>query len=220
MPANIVGGSKNWPDVANAILDPKHIPHILCSAVNEYGKPTPLLTTFHKLQPRKKIVLVITTRIIGVLRPNTLGIEQCTFDRDRSRGVLDSIRISLGLVRATSLQRGQHEDLELADTKTLAPGHLNSKKGQDVFAPEASLVEYDHRTVRFITLRGERIHYSPDGSKPDITFMSITRFKTTERAAASDVSWDPTPAGRSKNAQRSHMSFSITRIFHIFCRVP
>ncbi|KAJ7877532.1 hypothetical protein B0H14DRAFT_2567650 [Mycena olivaceomarginata] len=87
-----------------------------------------------------------------------------------SRGVLDSIRACLGLVRATSLQRGQHEDFELADTKTLAPAHLKSKKGQDVFAPEASVVEYNHRTVRFIKLRGERIHYSPDGSKPDITF--------------------------------------------------
>ncbi|KAJ7834657.1 hypothetical protein B0H14DRAFT_3709268 [Mycena olivaceomarginata] len=90
--------------------------------------------------------LVITTRIIGVLRADTLSIEQCTFDRDCSRGVLDSIRICLGLVRATSLQRGQHEDFELADTKTLAPGHLKSKKGQDVFAPEASAVEYNHRT--------------------------------------------------------------------------
>ncbi|KAJ7862129.1 hypothetical protein B0H14DRAFT_512333 [Mycena olivaceomarginata] len=99
---------------------------------------------------RSIVGLVITTRIIGVLRADTLGIEQCTFDRDCSRGVLDSIRICLGLVRATSLQRGQHEDFELADTKTLAPGHLKSKKGQDVFAPEASAVEYNHRTVRFI----------------------------------------------------------------------
>ncbi|KAJ7715300.1 hypothetical protein DFH07DRAFT_1015372 [Mycena maculata] len=119
---------------------------------------------------RSIVGLVITTRIIGVLRADTLGIEQCTFDRDCSRGVLDSIRICLGLVRATSLQRGQHEDFELADTKTLAPAHLKSKKGQDVFAPEASVVEYNHRTVRFIKLRRERIHYSPDGSKPDITF--------------------------------------------------
>ncbi|KAJ7658000.1 hypothetical protein B0H14DRAFT_3704418 [Mycena olivaceomarginata] len=91
------------------------------------------------------------------------------------------------------------------------PPNLKSKKGQDVFAPEASVVEYNHRNVRFIKLRGERIHYSPDGSKPDITFYVhhlvqdngslIGRcprifcvWRETRATAASDVSWDPTPS--------------------------
>ncbi|KAJ7449331.1 hypothetical protein B0H11DRAFT_1928678 [Mycena galericulata] len=134
---------------------------------------------------RSIVGLVMTTKIIGVLRADTLGIEQCTFNRDCSRGVLDSVRICLGLVRSNCPQRGQHEAFELSDTKTLAPPHLQSKPARpsktrpsktavdsdlDVFAAEDPVVEYIHRTVRFIRLRGDRIHYSHDGTKPDITY--------------------------------------------------
>ncbi|KAJ6541589.1 hypothetical protein B0H19DRAFT_318171 [Mycena capillaripes] len=134
---------------------------------------------------RSILGLVLTTKIIGVLRADTLGIEQCTFYRDCSRGVLDSVRICLGLVRSNCLQRGQHEAFELFDTKTLAPPHLKSKPARpsktqpsktavdsdlDVFAAEDPAVEYIHRTVRFIRLRGDRIHYSHDGTSPDIIY--------------------------------------------------
>jgi hypothetical protein len=134
---------------------------------------------------RSIVGLVMTTKIIGVLRADTLGIEQCTFSRDCSRGVLDSIRICLGVVRSNCLQRGQHEAFELSDTKTLAPPHLKSKprpsKTQpsklpvhselyDVFVAEDPVVEYIHRTVRFIRLHGDRIHYSHDSTKPDVTY--------------------------------------------------
>ncbi|KAJ7118995.1 hypothetical protein C8R44DRAFT_878518 [Mycena epipterygia] len=133
---------------------------------------------------RSIVGLVITTKTISVLRTDTLGIEQCAFNRDCSRGVLDSVRICLGLVRSTSLQRGQHEAFELSDTKTLAPPHLKSTPtkppkarppktavdSDDVFAAKDPVVEYIHRTVRFIKLRGDRIHYSPDGTKPDTIY--------------------------------------------------
>ncbi|KAF7326648.1 Other/FunK1 protein kinase [Mycena venus] len=133
---------------------------------------------------RSIVGLVVTTKIIGLLRADTLGIEQCTFNRDCSRGVLDSVRICLGLIRSNCLQRGQHEAFELFDTKTLAPPYLKSKprpsktrpsktavhSDLDVFAAEDPVVEYIHRTVRFIKLRGDRIHHSCDNSKPDVSY--------------------------------------------------
>ncbi|KAJ7764535.1 hypothetical protein DFH07DRAFT_377141 [Mycena maculata] len=134
---------------------------------------------------RSIVGLVMTTKIVGVLRADTLGIEQCTFSGDCSRGVLDSVRICLGLVRSSCLQRGQHEAFELSDTKALAPPHLKSEPRpsktrlsktavhsdvHDVFATEDPVVEYIHRGVRFIRLHGDRIHYSDDGTKPDVTY--------------------------------------------------
>ncbi|KAJ6498148.1 hypothetical protein C8R47DRAFT_320711 [Mycena vitilis] len=154
---------------------------------------------------RSVIGLVLTTKIMGVLRADALGIEQCIFDRDCGRGVLDSVRICLGLVRATCHERGQHEAFELAQTTTMGAPHLKSEKSSkakadastpkttkkpgrkpnpkpntadepitDVFADpkveENPQMEYIHRTVRFITLFGDRIHYTPDGTKPDVRF--------------------------------------------------
>ncbi|KAJ7652141.1 hypothetical protein DFH06DRAFT_542690 [Mycena polygramma] len=128
---------------------------------------------------RSIVGLFLTKKNIGVLRTDALGIERCTFDRGCSRGVLDSVRICLGLVRSTSLQRGQHEAFQLFDTKTLALPHSKPKlKTQesrtavspDTFAAEDSPVEYTHRSVRFIRLRGDRIHYSPDGTRPDVMY--------------------------------------------------
>ncbi|KAJ6590970.1 hypothetical protein DFH09DRAFT_1273676 [Mycena vulgaris] len=114
---------------------------------------------------RSIVGLVITTKIIGVLRADTLGIEQC-------------------LARSTCLQRGQHEAFELSDTKRFAPPHLKSKPARPsktrpfrtadselgVFEAEDPVVEYIHRTVRFIRLRGDRIHYSHDGTKADVVY--------------------------------------------------
>lgn len=151
-----------------------------------------------RTQPWMKFIigLIMTTKVVGLLRADTLGIEQCTFPRDSSRGVLDTVRICLGMVRSTCLQRGQHEAFELSDTTTLAPHHLQFKvtrhsKTQpsttavdfklDVFAAEDlaegnihpaenPAMEYTHRTVRFIKLRGDRIHFSHDGTRPDVTY--------------------------------------------------
>ncbi|KAJ6584948.1 hypothetical protein B0H19DRAFT_1059269 [Mycena capillaripes] len=115
---------------------------------------------------RSTLGLVMTTKIVGILRADSLGIEQCTFSRDCSRGVLDTVRICLGLVRSNCLQRGQHEAFELSDTTTLAPPHLKTKPSKtqpsktgvdsdlDVFGAEAPAVEYIHRTAR----------------KPDVTY--------------------------------------------------
>ncbi|KAJ7863197.1 hypothetical protein B0H13DRAFT_2070959 [Mycena leptocephala] len=132
---------------------------------------------------RSILGLVITTKVVGVLRADTLGVEQCTFDRTCSRGVLDSIRICLGVVRSSALQRGQHEVFELYHTRTLGPPHLKPNSGSsktklsktaksdvDVFSAEDPMVEYLHRTIRLITLRGNRLHYSQDGTRPDTRF--------------------------------------------------
>ncbi|KAJ6512922.1 hypothetical protein C8R45DRAFT_329507 [Mycena sanguinolenta] len=123
--------------------------------------------------------LMVTTEIMGVIRADTLGIEQCLFDRSSSRGVLDSIRVCLGLVTSNPIQRGQHPAFELHRTKTSGPPHLRPSKttgtsNPDVFTAAKPKVNptlnYTHRTARFIRLRGDRLHYSEDGSRSNVTY--------------------------------------------------
>ncbi|KAJ7217132.1 hypothetical protein GGX14DRAFT_541745 [Mycena pura] len=131
-----------------------------------------------RTQPWMKFIvgLIFTKTFIGVLRADSLGLEQCIFERNSSRGVLDSVRICLGLVQTTSLQRGRHEAFELSDVKTLGPPHLVSKSdGPSTDGPSETtkaedLVEYTHRTARIIRLRGDRIHHSPDDTKPNVVY--------------------------------------------------
>ncbi|KAJ6512923.1 hypothetical protein C8R45DRAFT_961737 [Mycena sanguinolenta] len=142
----------NWPNLCDAILqESEHM--------REQRRTQPWM--------RSIVGVVMTKECISVLRADPLGFVQCTFDRTCSHGVLDSIRICLGLVRSNCLQRGQHEAFELADAKTLAPPHL--KLDPDVSTTQDPLMQYTHRTVRFIRLRGSCIHYSQDGTNPDLT---------------------------------------------------
>ncbi|KAJ7883000.1 hypothetical protein B0H14DRAFT_1450147 [Mycena olivaceomarginata] len=45
-----------------------------------------------------------------------------------------------------------------------------AKSEVDVFSAEDPMVEYLHRTVRFIMLRGNHLYYSQDGTRPDTRF--------------------------------------------------
>lgn len=82
---------------------------------------------FMRQQRRTQPLMKTTTEVMGVLRACTLGVEQCTFTRNYSRGVLDGIRICLRVVRSTALQRGQHEAFELHYIKILGyPHHFPS----------------------------------------------------------------------------------------------
>ncbi|KAJ6549484.1 hypothetical protein B0H10DRAFT_1289845 [Mycena sp. CBHHK59/15] len=117
---------------------------------------------------RSVIGMVITTKEIGILRADSLGVEQSTFQKDSSRGVLDIVRICSGLARSTAIHRGQHEAFHLHDTTTLALPHLKPSSPDPFIAKEAEM-KYTHRTVRFITLKGNRVHY-PKHETQDVTF--------------------------------------------------
>ncbi|KAJ7897413.1 hypothetical protein B0H13DRAFT_2032880 [Mycena leptocephala] len=73
---------------------------------------------------RSVIGLAVTTDTIALLRADTLGVEQCIINRESSRGVLDSIRLCLGLVLSNGVQRGRHEAFQLAAVKTLGAPHV------------------------------------------------------------------------------------------------
>ncbi|KAJ6512926.1 hypothetical protein C8R45DRAFT_1153388 [Mycena sanguinolenta] len=123
--------------------------------------------------------LVMTTEVMGLIRADTLGLEECLFERSSSRGVIDGIRVCLGLVSSSHVQRGQHEAFKLGHTKTQGPPHLKPPKAlkaskANIFAktePVAEVtVEYSHRILRFIRLHGRNIHHSPDGTRPEVTY--------------------------------------------------
>ncbi|KAJ6589910.1 hypothetical protein DFH09DRAFT_1307372 [Mycena vulgaris] len=117
------------------------------------------------------IGLVVTTSEIGLIRADTLGVEQCTFGKNSSRGALDVIRICLGLVRSKHADRGQHEGFVLFDTTSVGPPHIQSPSADsDGFGTGEPKVKYTHRTVRFINLRGDKLHYPPDDAAKDVTF--------------------------------------------------
>ncbi|KAJ7231681.1 hypothetical protein B0H12DRAFT_1146338 [Mycena haematopus] len=159
-----------WPEVdLTAETKLSDLPHAI---LQEYV----YMRQQRRTQPwmRSILGLVVTTKVLGLLRADTLGVEECTFNRDSSRGVLDTIRLCLGVVSSTALQRGHHEAFKLFLTKTLGPPHLESssktKPSKNIFSTEDTKVEYVHRSVRFITLDGAHVHHSPDNTRPDARF--------------------------------------------------
>ncbi|KAF8215803.1 hypothetical protein K438DRAFT_611024 [Mycena galopus ATCC 62051] len=122
---------------------------------------------------RSVIGLVVTTDTIGVLGADSLGVEECTFKRESSRGVLDAVRLCLGLVRSNGVQRGRHEAFELGPVKTWAPPHVQTQatKQRTTQPTPTSTVAYTHRTVRFIKLDGgDKIHHPKNSTVADVRY--------------------------------------------------
>ncbi|KAJ7265463.1 hypothetical protein B0H12DRAFT_199664 [Mycena haematopus] len=115
--------------------------------------------------------MLVTPDEVCLVRADSLGVEECAFRRDSSRGVFDMMRICAGLARSTAVDRGQHEAFRLHDTTTLAPPHIQPSSPDAFGAKEAEAeMEYTHRTARFITLKAEHVHYPPNETQLDTTF--------------------------------------------------
>ncbi|KAG6879975.1 hypothetical protein C0992_008568 [Termitomyces sp. T32_za158] len=52
--------------------------------------------------------LMVTKDKMGLLRSDATGVEECVFPKNIGRGVIESIRLSLGILIATDQELGQH----------------------------------------------------------------------------------------------------------------
>ncbi|KAJ7104039.1 hypothetical protein B0H15DRAFT_4743 [Mycena belliarum] len=118
---------------------------------------------------RYVVGIVLTTKEMGLLRADPLGVEQTSFNKRSSRGVLEVVRICSGFARSTMFDRGQHAGFQLHDTTSLALPHLKPID-TDLFASGETNITYTHRTVRFIKLNGSHTHY-PQNHTKDTTFF-------------------------------------------------
>jgi hypothetical protein len=75
---------------------------------------------------RSVVGLFMTKSLLGILRSDAVGVEQCIVNKSTSRGVLDTIRICLGLALASDTERGYHPFFELAQTQSLNPLHRDT----------------------------------------------------------------------------------------------
>ncbi|KAG5636590.1 hypothetical protein DXG03_004707, partial [Asterophora parasitica] len=78
-----------------------------------------------RTQPWRRFTLgLISTRDeLGLLRADAVGIEECVFAKNIGRGVIETIRLALGIMLANDSQLGKHPAFELRDAITpLIPG--------------------------------------------------------------------------------------------------
>ncbi|KAG6893186.1 hypothetical protein C0992_010979 [Termitomyces sp. T32_za158] len=57
--------------------------------------------------------LMVTKDKMGLLRADATGVEECVFPKNIGRGVIESIRLSLGILLATDQELGQHPSFSL-----------------------------------------------------------------------------------------------------------
>ena len=61
--------------------------------------------------------LVATKDKMGLLRADATGVEECIFPKNQGRGVIEAIRLSLGILLATDEELGQHPSFSLRSVK-------------------------------------------------------------------------------------------------------
>ncbi|KAG6892360.1 hypothetical protein C0992_000786, partial [Termitomyces sp. T32_za158] len=57
--------------------------------------------------------LMVTKDKMGLLRADATGVEECVFPKNIGRGVIESIRLSLGILLATDQELGQNPSFSL-----------------------------------------------------------------------------------------------------------
>ncbi|KNZ77649.1 hypothetical protein J132_04684 [Termitomyces sp. J132] len=76
---------------------------------------------------RFSLGLMATKDKLGLLRADATGVEECIFPKNIGRGVIESIRLSLGILLATDEELGQHPSFSLRSVTI-----MNAKyKGDD-----------------------------------------------------------------------------------------
>jgi hypothetical protein len=84
------------------------------------------------------IGIIATSDDIGILRADPLGVEQCLVNRSSSRGAMESIRMCLGLVLMSNVERGRHPCMILKDTETPNPNFQNPACFKSASLPSGS----------------------------------------------------------------------------------
>lgn len=131
--------------------------------------------------------LIVTKDKFGILRADATGIEECIFEKASSRGVVDVIRVALGITLATEQERGVHPSFSFreketsveTDAKCSAPlgeesveqkAHVSKTGSLPPTKPPAREPKtFRHRKVDIVTLPNNKLH-------PEASANGETRF--------------------------------------------
>ncbi|KAF5372344.1 hypothetical protein D9615_009308 [Tricholomella constricta] len=84
---------------------------------------------------RFSLGLMATKDELGLLRADATGMEGCVFRKDTGRGVIEAIRLSLGIMLATDQELGHHPAFSLRDTEAPSVPELDATTGDQRPAP-------------------------------------------------------------------------------------
>ncbi|KAF5372341.1 hypothetical protein D9615_009305 [Tricholomella constricta] len=126
--------------------------------------------------------LMVTKNKLGILRADAMGVEECFFEKDIGRGVIEAIRLALGITLATDEELGLHPAFSLRDTEMPSVSDLDAKTGKKRPAPSTNTddqpdlkkartagaspstrypappAKYRYREVNFVTLENSKLH--------------------------------------------------------------
>ncbi|KAG6880733.1 hypothetical protein C0993_004837, partial [Termitomyces sp. T159_Od127] len=60
---------------------------------------------------------MVTKDEMGLIRAHAVGVEQLVFPKDTGRGVIEAIRLAMGVLLATDHELGQHPSFFLRSVK-------------------------------------------------------------------------------------------------------
>ncbi|KAF5367273.1 hypothetical protein D9615_010447 [Tricholomella constricta] len=124
--------------------------------------------------------LMATKDELGLLRADATGIEECVFRKDTGRGVIEAIRLSLGIMLATDQELGHHPAFSLRDTEAPPVPELDATTSKQRPAPSSLTrdppppAKYRFKEVNFVTLENSKRHL-PESS---VTSENHTRYYT------------------------------------------
>ncbi|KAG6918213.1 hypothetical protein DXG01_015806 [Tephrocybe rancida] len=118
--------------------------------------------------------LLMTEDGFGLLRADALGLEECSFSKETGRGVIETIRLALGIILATDQELGAHPGFTFREVETPSSA-LMPEKGSNPEPPKKRLKKlqsdplvYRHREVNFITLAHNKLHLAPFDLRSDV----------------------------------------------------
>ncbi|KAF5372383.1 hypothetical protein D9615_009294 [Tricholomella constricta] len=126
--------------------------------------------------------LMATKNKLGILRADAMGVEECYFKKDIGCGVIEAIRLALGITLATNEELGLHPAFSLRDTEAPSLPESEATTGKKRPAPSTNTddqpdlkkartagassstrdpalpAKYRYREVNFVTLENSKRH--------------------------------------------------------------
>ncbi|KAF5372336.1 hypothetical protein D9615_009279 [Tricholomella constricta] len=149
---------------------------------------------------RFSLGLMATKDELGLLRVDATGMEDCVFRKDTGRGVIEAIRLLLGIMLATDQELGHHPAFSLRDAEALSVPELDATTGEKRPAPSTNSddqpdfkkartdgaspstrdppppAKYRFREVNFVTLENSKRHLPESSVSTDTHTRYYTKY--------------------------------------------
>jgi hypothetical protein len=112
------------------------------------------------------IGLTINKTEIGIIRADPNGAEQCFVDHSSLRGMIEMVRMTLGMMMASDQDLGHHPWMELGTISRAK--NLEAERQQSSGSNKKQKVEFEHQVVQYINIPASASHHpslAPDDSR-------------------------------------------------------